>query len=137
MIRFCNDNGFALKNSTSKKLWIRDVVARENLTLGEITYVFCNDDFMLNLNQKYLDHNTYTDIISFDYSVADIIAGEIYISTERVRENAKERDIDFELELDRVLIHGILHFCGYLDKTEEEKRVMRRAEDRCLTLRKS
>lgn len=135
MISFSSDNGFDIENSTSKKLWIKKVVALENYTLGEINFVFCDDSFLLKLNQDYLNHDTYTDIISFDYSDGSVVAGEIYISTERVTENAQDRGIQFQEELDRVLIHGILHFCGYPDKTDPEKEVMRDKEDSYLAVR--
>lgn len=135
MISFSSENSFAIENSTSKKLWIAEVSKREGFDIGELNYVFCSDDFLLQINQQYLNHDTYTDIISFDYSEGDMLSGEIYISTERVLENAQERGIAFGEELDRVIIHGVLHLCGYPDKSEGEKATMRLKEDSCLAIR--
>ena len=92
-------------------------------------YIFCDDDYLLNLNEQYLDHDTITDIISFDYSVGNELHGDIFISVERVRENAQDFSVTFEEELKRVLVHGVLHYCGYKDKSEEDEQLMRSKED--------
>ncbi len=114
--------------------WISSVIASENCTEGEITYIFCDDEYLLKINQQFLDHDTYTDIISFDNSLGKELHGDIFVSTERVKENAGEYGVSFEEELRRVLVHGILHFCGYKDKTEEESQRMRTKEDEKLAL---
>lgn len=114
--------------------WIERVIKSENKKLEEISYIFCNDDYLLDINEKYLNHDTYTDIISFDYSVGNILQGDIYISTERVKENSDEYSVSFEEELRRVIIHGVLHLCGYRDKTEDETRIMRGKEEEKLKL---
>lgn len=118
----------------SYSTWIEKVIKTEGKQLEEISYIFCNDDYLLDINMKYLDHDTYTDIISFDYSVGNILQGDIYISTERVRENSSDYGVSFEEELRRVIIHGVLHLCGYKDKTREETLMMRRKEEEKLEL---
>lgn len=135
MIEFNNQMKFELEDSTSTKLWIQNVLNKERKVLGDLQYVFCDDDFLHGINVAYLNHDTLTDIITFDYTNADLISGEIYISIERVRDNALSFGIGFKDELDRVIVHGVLHLCGYLDKTEEEKVVMRAKEDACLLMR--
>ena len=96
---------------------------------GEINYIFCDDDYLVEINQHYLDHDTLTDIISFDYSIGKELHGDVYISIERVRENAVDFKVPFEEELKRVLIHGVLHYCGYKDKSEEDEKLMRQKEE--------
>lgn len=135
MISFASQNDFVLENSTSKKLWIQAVIAQENHSLGEVNFVFCSDDFLHTINLEYLNHDTLTDVISFDYSANDVIEGEIYISTERVLDNAKDLGVDVNDELDRVMIHGILHFCGHGDKMPKDKMNMRSLEDKYLAMR--
>lgn len=137
MISFSSNNGFSIVDEERKRGWIKTVIEEEHLLEGEINYVFCDDAFLLQMNKKYLAHDTYTDVISFDYTKDGVIAGEIYISTERVVDNAVELCVDFYTELDRVMIHGVLHFCGYKDKTPEEEMAMRAAEDKYLAMRKS
>jgi rRNA maturation RNase YbeY len=105
------------------------VISSEGKKAGEISFIFCDDDYLLDINQKYLDHDTYTDIISFDSSVGNILNGDIFISTERVEENANTYGIGFSEELKRVIIHGVLHFCGYKDKTPEQEQLMREKEE--------
>ena len=114
--------------------WLNAVVKSEDKELGEINYIFCDDAYLLTINQQYLDHDTYTDIISFDTSEGKTIAGDIFISVERVKENAKQYNESFETELNRVLVHGLLHFSGYKDKSEEESRTMRAKEDEKLKM---
>ena len=133
-INFYSENEFQLDQEKSYESWIRRVIESEGKKLEEISYNFCNDDYLLDINMKYLDHDTYTDIISFDYSVGNILQGDIYISTERVDENSSEYNVSFEEELRRVIIHGVLHLCGYRDKTEEESSLMRLKEEEKLKL---
>ncbi len=133
-INFYSENEFQLDHEKSYGIWIEGVIESEGKKLEEISYIFCNDDYMLDINMKYLDHDTYTDIISFDYSVGNILQGDIYISTERVEENSREFNVSFEEELRRVIIHGVLHLCGYKDKSEEESTFMRGKEEEKLKL---
>jgi rRNA maturation RNase YbeY len=134
MIEFNFETEFKLKESSKLKKWIANTIASEGFQLGDISYVFCDDAYLLKLNQDYLNHDTLTDIISFDYRMNKEINGEIYISVERVAENAKDFSIDFYTELHRVMIHGILHFCGFKDKTQSEEQKMRKREDEALKL---
>jgi rRNA maturation RNase YbeY len=109
--------------------WLGAVVSSENKTEGEISYVFCDDEFLLNINQTYLDHDTYTDIITFDYCVGDELNSDIFISIPRVEENALLFGAGFHDELLRVMVHGILHLCGYKDKSTKEEDFMRKLEN--------
>lgn len=133
-IVFSSANEFELRQEKSIRNWLFSTIESENKNLGEIGFVFCDDAFLLNLNQEYLQHDTFTDIISFDYSFGNTLQGEIYISTERVKENAEKYDTSFENELRRVMVHGVLHLCGYKDKTTEEKEKMKQKEDEKLQL---
>ena len=128
-LNFYSENDFQLREEALYEAWIRRIIESENRKLEEISYIFCDDEYLLEINQKYLDHDTYTDIISFDNSVGNILAGDIFISTERVGENAREYGVDFQEELRRVMAHGILHFCGYKDKSDEESILMRQKEE--------
>ncbi len=109
--------------------WIKTVITKENKTLGELNYIFCTDEYLLEKNQTFLNHNTYTDIITFDYSEENQISGDIFISIERVKENARKFAVEFETELKRVMIHGVLHLIGYKDKSEDEQKLMREKEN--------
>lgn len=129
MITFNYQTNFELRNQPRIEEWITRTVNAEGCELETINYVFCTDEYLYNLNVEYLDHDTLTDIITFDYSVGKRLQGEIYISIDRVRENAQDFKQGFETELHRVIIHGVLHLCGYKDKTEEETEVMRGKED--------
>ena len=129
MIDFASQNDFAIAKNTSKKDWIQKVVRNEGKQLGELSYVFCDDNFLHTINVEFLNHDTLTDVISFDYTQGDVVGGEIYISTERVADNAKDLNIAFTDELDRVIVHGLLHFCGYSDKSDLDKEKMRELED--------
>lgn len=129
MISFNYENDFNLNNEAEISTWISDVIVSENKKEGDINYIFCNDDFLLNINQQYLNHDTLTDIISFDYSVGNELHGDIFISTERVAENAFDFGVSFSDELLRVLSHGVLHYCGYKDKSEADELLMRNKED--------
>lgn len=128
---------FTLKNKTLLKQWIKEVVVKKKRKAGEITFVFCNDDYLLNINKQYLNHDTFTDIITFDYSKKDSkqpISGDIFISIERVKENALKYSKTFENELHRVIIHGVLHLLGYTDKTKMAKEEMTNQENLCLKI---
>jgi len=137
MIDFYSETDFLQENDDDIIIWINQIIEKEGLETGEIVYVFCDDTYLLNLNKKYLNHDSLTDIISFDNRIGDQINGEIYISIERVKENSKIYKTTFLDELNRVIIHGILHFCGYKDKSEEESRLIRLKEDEALELFKS
>lgn len=132
MIDFNYETDFKLKNESKIRNWISDIISSEGYELGEVLYVFSNDENLHKLNVEFLNHNTLTDIISFDYGMGKQINGEIYISVERVSENATDFKTDFESELNRVIIHGILHFCGYKDKSETEEELMRNKEEESL-----
>jgi rRNA maturation RNase YbeY len=134
MISFNSENDFILTNEDQISSWLSNVILSENKTEGDINYIFCNDDFLLNINQQYLNHDTLTDIISFDYSVGNELHGDIFISTERVADNAIDFGVSFELELLRVLVHGVLHYCGYKDKSPADELVMRTKEDEKIQL---
>lgn len=129
MISFNYETNFCLDSEDQLIKWIIDTITAENFKLGEIQYVFCDDNYLLKLNQEFLKHDTLTDIISFDYSVGKIIHGEIFISVERVKENAKAFQVSFKEELYRVIIHGVLHYCGYKDKTPNDSQIMTQKEN--------
>jgi len=129
MINFYYESQFELENEEKYTNWIIKIVESENRVLGELSYVFCSDDYIFELNEKYLGHSTFTDIITFDYSVKENLAGEIYISIDRVKENAEEYKEEFEIELLRVMAHGVLHLSGYKDKKEQDKELMRVKEN--------
>ncbi|MEZ5021985.1 MAG: rRNA maturation RNase YbeY [Chitinophagales bacterium] len=117
------------------KKWISKVVDLEGYELSELSYIFCSDEYLLNINKEYLNHDYYTDIITFDNSEEDnLIAGDIFVSIDRVEENATELNVSFENELKRVMIHGVLHLCGYGDKSEEEEKLMREKEEEAIAL---
>lgn len=121
-----------LKQKNKLKSWIKSIVEKEGMKAGDISYIFCSDDYLLEINKTYLQHDYYTDIITFDYNAENKIAGDLFISIDRVRENAEELKQSFEDELHRVIIHGVLHLLGYKDKTEKEEKLMRRKEQECL-----
>ena len=129
MISFNYETDFALENETDFANWLSEVISSELKNEGEINYIFCDDDYLLEINQQYLDHDTLTDIISFDYSVGNELHGDIFISVERVRENATDFNVSFEEELKRVMVHGVLHYCGYKDKSESDECLMREKEE--------
>jgi rRNA maturation RNase YbeY len=126
---------FKLKNKAKLKLWIKSVVEKEKHTLGTINYVFCDDAELLEINLKHLNHNTFTDIITFDYTEGVKINSDIFISINRVEENAKKFKVSFEEELHRVMIHGVLHLCGYKDKSKSDTELMRKKENWALNLK--
>jgi probable rRNA maturation factor len=129
MISFNYESDFNLDNETFYADWLSKVISSEIKNEGEINYIFCDDDYLLEINQQYLDHDTLTDIISFDYSVGNELHGDIFISVERVRDNALDFGVSFEEELKRVMVHGILHYCGYKDKSEDDELLMRDKEE--------
>ncbi|SHF71760.1 rRNA maturation RNase YbeY [Salegentibacter echinorum] len=134
IINFHSENDFELEHEEAISAWIKKVISSEGKSLGEINYIFCDDDYLYKINLRFLKHDTYTDIISFDNSQEDELHGDIFISTDRVTENAREYNVDFSEELKRVIIHGILHLCGYKDKTESEATLMRQKEDEKIAL---
>lgn len=129
MIDFHFKSDFLIQNTTKYADWVNRVVDSESRITGQIDYIFCTDDYLLQLNREYLNHDTFTDIITFDYTDGQTISGDIFISTERVEENANKYKVDFLNELRRVMSHGILHLSGYKDKSEEEKELMRKKEE--------
>ncbi len=133
---FEEDIAYTLRNKIKLKQWIKAAVIEEGFRLDELTYVFCSDDYLLKINQQYLDHDTYTDIITFDNSEEKgIITGDIFISIPRIRENAEKFSVSEVDELHRVIIHGALHLLGYTDKTTSAKKKMSLKEDYYLTKR--
>jgi len=120
---------FDLPEKRKIKLRIQSLVTLENKGVGEIAFIFCSDDELLQINQQYLKHDYYTDVITFDYSENTDVSGDIFISIDTVRANAKEYNQSFDEELHRVMAHGILHLCGYKDKTSTQKKTMREKED--------
>lgn len=129
MISFNYETDFALENETAYEEWITVVIESENKHEGEINYIFCDDEYLHKINVEYLDHDTLTDIISFDYTVGNELHGDIFVSVERVRDNATDFNVSFDEEIKRVMIHGILHYCGYKDKSEKDELLMRAKED--------
>jgi rRNA maturation RNase YbeY len=129
MISFNYETDFTLDNESIYEDWISRIVDSEGFELGEINYIFCDDDYLHKINVEYLNHDTLTDIISFDYSVGNILQGDIFISTERVVDNAKDFNVVFDEELKRVMSHGVLHYCGYKDKSAADEALMRSKED--------
>ena len=129
MISFNYETEFELHNEADFSRWLSEVILSENKKEGEINYIFCDDNYLLEINQQYLDHDALTDIISFDYSVGNELNGDIFVSVERVKENASDYNVTFQEEIQRVLVHGILHYCGYKDKTESDERIMRSKEE--------
>jgi len=134
MIQFNYETDFKLEDEAKIQEWISDCIESYNYTEGELNYIFCNDEYLLKLNVEFLEHDTLTDIISFDYTLGKLISGDIFISTERVKENALKFNQTAENEVNRVIIHGVLHYLGFKDKSEEEKAKMRLEEDKCLKL---
>ncbi len=134
MIQFNYETDFKLLDETKTSNWINECIDNEGFDLGEINYIFCNDEYLHKINVEFLQHDTFTDIISFDYTLGKEINGDIFISIERVKENSNEYATSFQDELNRVIIHGVLHYLGLKDKTEEEKEKMRQKENECLII---
>ena len=135
MIDFFSETPFNLQNSEEVAGWISAIISNENFEEGEVSYIFCDDEYLHKLNLEFLEHDTLTDIISFDNSLGNQINGDIFISVERVKENANSFNASFENELHRVIIHGILHYCGFNDKTKKDADLMRKKEDEALSQR--
>lgn len=135
MIFFSNDDvSFHWHNKAMIISWIRQVAAKENATINSLSYVFCSDTKILEINKEYLNHQTYTDVITFNLSDSTEIEGEVYISIDRVLANSKEYSVTFEKELCRVIVHGLLHLVGYNDKNEQQRQEMHNRESLCLSL---
>lgn len=132
MINFFTETEFQLKGEDKISAWINNAITAENKIEGEINFIFVNDDYLLGLNEKFLNHDTLTDIITFDNSVGNILHADIYISIQRVQDNATDFKVSFQEELHRVMIHGVLHLAGYGDKTDDEVAVMRARENHYL-----
>lgn len=129
MIEFHFETDFQLSNIEKYNAWVHSVCKSEGCGVGELNYIFCSDSYLLDINQRYLQHDTFTDIITFDYTEGKIISGDIYISIDRVKENGIAYNVSFENELLRVMSHGILHLAGYKDKNEEHIKEMRSKEE--------
>ena len=134
MISFNYECDFNIVNEDEFFVWIENVINSENKSLGEISYIFCDDEYLLEINKQYLNHDYYTDIISFDYTENEVVSGDIFISIDRVKENALDYGVSFDNELKRVVIHCVLHFCGYKDKSQDEERMMRLKEEEKINL---
>lgn len=134
MIDYHFETDFSLDNSENYSEWILQTIQSEDYELGEISYIFCDDDYLHKLNMEFLNHDTLTDILTFNYNLHKQINGEIYISVERVKDNSFDFKTDFNEELRRVMIHGILHLCGYADESSEEEREMREKENGALKI---
>ncbi len=135
MIEYTIIGDFELPQKEKISEWISFTLDQEGKELGELNYIFCEDAYLLEINVKTLNHNTLTDIISFDYTLGAVVSGDVYISFERVWENARDLGLEFVDELHRVMIHGVLHYCGYKDKSDKQKKLMREKEDYYLSLR--
>lgn len=135
MINFYEEDANAyLRNRRAIKQWIKEVISSYKLSLGNISYIFCSDDYLLNINRQYLSHDYYTDVITFDYDENDIVSGDIFISVDTVKSNSEQYSVSYNCELYRVIIHGVLHLCGLKDKSPEDAKVMREAEEISLQL---
>lgn len=135
MITFNYETEFELpEQETVFQAWIEKIIASEEKELGELNYIFCDDNYLHQINVQYLDHDTLTDIITFDYTEEQIISGDIFISVERVADNAQDFNVDFQAELLRVMAHGVLHLCGYKDKSDAESKQMRSKEEEKIQL---
>ena len=136
MIRyFCEDIRFTYKNKLANNRWLKMVAGSEIRKIGDINVIFCSDNYILDVNMTYLQHDYFTDIITFDYCEGKVLSGDLFISVDSVRENSIEFGTDFEEELHRVIVHGVLHLIGYDDHTEEDKKLMRQKENYYLQMR--
>ncbi|PWA11554.1 rRNA maturation RNase YbeY [Flavobacterium laiguense] len=134
MINFNYESDFTLDNEEAIATWLSAVIVSENKSEGEINYIFCDDEYLHKINVEYLDHDTLTDVISFDYTMGNEISGDVFVSVERVLDNSKDYKTSFDEELKRVLVHGVLHYCGYKDKSEADEILMRSKEEEKLTM---
>ncbi len=132
---YYEDTDFIFKNKTLNSKWLRLVAESEIRRIGDVSIIFCSDNYILDVNQRYLQHDYFTDIITFDYCEGARLSGDLFISVDSVRENSLEYGTEFRDELNRVIVHGILHLIGYDDHTEEEIAEMRKKEDYYLSLR--
>lgn len=133
---FTEDTGYKLKNKLQLKRWIKDTIAAEGYRLNELNYILCSDAYLLQINQQYLNHDTYTDIVTFDNSEKQgFITGDIFISVDRTQENAQKFNVDAHTELHRVIIHGALHLLGYKDKKPADKKLMTQKENEYLAIK--
>jgi rRNA maturation RNase YbeY len=134
MVEFNYETAFQLDDENRHEKWVEIVASKNGFDVGEINYIFCDDEYLLKLNVEFLKHDTLTDVISFDNTLGKLINGDIFISIERVIENAKEYNVSFDDELQRVMIHGVLHYMGFKDKSDDEVKQMRSAENTALLL---
>ncbi|MBF0694137.1 MAG: rRNA maturation RNase YbeY [Flavobacterium sp.] len=134
MITYNYETDFELSDEEHYSNWISQIITSEDKKEGEISYIFCDDEYLNKINTEFLSHDDYTDIISFDYSVGNEIHGDIFISVERVKDNALQYKVDFLDELHRVMAHGVLHYCGFKDKTTEDAQIMRMKEEEKMKL---
>ena len=133
---FTQNTGFKFKGKLVNNRWLKIMAESESRKLGNINIIFCSDPYILDINKKYLKHNYYTDIITFDYCDGPVLSGDLFISVDTVLANSETYKTDFSDELNRVIIHGVLHLVGYDDQTDEQKAVMRDKEDYYLKIRK-
>ncbi|MCL4123856.1 UNVERIFIED_CONTAM: hypothetical protein GTU68_036622 [Idotea baltica] len=134
MIVFNYETEFRIQDEKKIQKWIQNIASNSGFEIGEINYIFCDDEYLHKLNVEFLKHDTLTDIISFDNTLGKLISGDIFISIERVQENSQEFNVSFNDELHRVMIHGVLHYMGYKDKTLKEKELMRLTENNALSI---
>ena len=134
MINFDYESEFILENEENFSNWINEVITSESYVLGEVNYTFCDDEYLHKINLEFLEHDTLTDIITFDNTIGTTIYSDIFISVERVKDNANDFKVSFEEELKRVIIHGVLHLCGYKDKSDDDAKLMRLKEDEKITM---
>jgi len=132
MTTFNYETDFELPDEVALETWVELIISNKGFEPGEINFIFCDDEYLHQLNVEFLQHDTLTDVISFDNSLGKLISGDIFISVERVRDNSLDYNVAFEEELHRVMIHGILHFLGFKDKNPEEEKVMRNEENDAL-----
>jgi rRNA maturation RNase YbeY len=131
---FSEDLEFTLNNQEKYRKWIKLIAEKEGKIIGDLNYIFCSDTYLHDINVQYLKHDTFTDIITFPYEEGETISGDIFISIERIRENAQSYNSTFETELNRVMAHGLLHLAGYNDKKESDKNLMRLKEDEAISI---
>lgn len=132
---FQEEVDFKLSNRSKRKKWLKEIASSESHKIGEVNYIFCSDEYLYRMNLEYLNHDTYTDVITFDNSEKEeVIEGDIFISLERVHENALTLQKTIDNELNRVMCHGLLHLLGYKDKSQEESLIMRRKEEESIQL---
>ena len=130
----CEDVDYKLANETKITDWLIAIIKKEKKITGNISYVFCSDEHLLTINKQYLNHDYYTDIITFDYTENGIVSGDIFISLDRIKDHANDYKVSFENELYRVIAHGVLHLIGYNDKTDQDQELMTKMENESLEL---